>query len=74
VPIPKVVTFAQGAVRYPNRPDTEDALERYLWLEANFPGLNDRYIGGTPVWKIGRMYGLATVKARTLINWLNEGY
>lgn len=48
-----------------------DALVRYLWLEANFPGLNDRFVGGTPVWKIGKMYGLPTIKARTLIDWLN---
>ena len=71
MPIPRVVTFKDAAQRFPERPETMDALVRYLWLEANFPGLNDRFVGGTPVWKIGKMYGLPTIKARTLIDWLN---
>jgi len=66
-----LITKEQAQERLRSRPVGANGYDRFLWLEANFPGFNDRYIGGSKLWKIGAQYGLTAPEVTELAAWMD---
>ena len=66
-----MVTKEQAQVRLKGRTNGANAFDRLQWLQLNFPGFTDRYIGGSTLDDIGAWYGLTSEEVNEMVSWVD---